>query len=89
MTTRAARASPASRARRAAAAGAAQVAAGYFDGNVKIWDLDTQTAKVTFHGHRSAVTALRYNKDATLLASGSNDTEIVVWDPLSENGVCH
>ncbi len=41
---------------------------------------------LTLHGHRSAVSALRYNAAGSLLASGGRDTEIVVWDPVAETG---
>ena len=39
-------------------------------------------------GHRSAVTALHFNSASTLLASGSHDTNVVVWDVVGEAGVC-
>ena len=42
---------------------------------------------VTLHGHRSAVTALRYNKTDSLLASGSKDTDVIVWDVVAESGL--
>ena len=64
------------------------IAAGYDDGSIRLWDLKSGEARVTFHGHRSAITALAFNADGTRLASGSKDTEIVVWDPLAESGVC-
>jgi U3 small nucleolar RNA-associated protein 12 len=43
---------------------------------------------VILNGHRSAVTALCFDKTATRLASGSSDTDIVLWDIVSEEGLC-
>ena len=42
---------------------------------------------LTLHGHRSAVSALRYNSSGSLLASGGRDTDIIVWDPVAESGL--
>jgi U3 small nucleolar RNA-associated protein 12 len=33
------------------------------------------------------VTALRYNKSGSLLASGGKDTDLVIWDVLGETGL--
>lgn len=35
-----------------------------------------------------AVTALRFSRDGALLASGSADTTLVVWDVVAEAGLC-
>lgn len=35
-----------------------------------------------------AVTALRFSRDGSLLASGSADTSLVVWDVVGEAGLC-
>lgn len=35
------------------------------------------------HGHSTAVEALCWNSDASQLASGGDDTDIVVWDSVS------
>lgn len=37
--------------------------------------------------YSAAVTALRYNESGSLLVSGSADTDIIVWDPISESGL--
>lgn len=42
---------------------------------------------MTLSGHRGAVTALAFNKDGTLLASGSRDTDLIVWDVVGEAGL--
>lgn len=38
-------------------------------------------------GHGSAVTSLCFNDDCSLLASGGDDTEIVMWDVTSSSGL--
>ena len=63
------------------------VAAGYSSGLLLLFSLNTGTTVVTLHGHRSAVTAGRYHPSGALLASGSADTDIVVWDTVSESGL--
>ena len=42
---------------------------------------------VVLNGHRSAVTALCFDRTGTRLASGSSDTDIVLWDVVSEEGL--
>lgn len=63
------------------------VAAGYSSGLVVLFSLHTGATAVTLHGHRSAVTAARYHSSGALLASGSADTDIVVWDTVAESGL--
>lgn len=63
------------------------VAAGYSSGLVLLFSLKTGSTAITLHGHRSAVTAARYHASGTLLASGSADTDIVVWDAVAESGL--
>lgn len=63
------------------------VAAGYSSGLVLLFSLKTGATAVTLHGHRSAVTAGRYHPSGALLASGSADTDIVVWDAVAETGL--
>ncbi len=43
--------------------------------------------QVTWTGHRRAVTALRYNRSGGMLASGSQDTDIILWDVVGETGL--
>lgn len=82
------------------------VAAGYEDGQVRVWALQSASCLLVLSGHRcgglragaapapaaliavlrgrrGAVTALRYNRDGSLLASGSRDTDVIVWDPVA------
>ncbi|CDS10194.1 hypothetical protein LRAMOSA02870 [Lichtheimia ramosa] len=64
-------------------------AVGYEDGMVRLWTADTtaESATVTLSGHRGAVTALTFDQDGTRLASGSRDTDIIVWDVVAETGL--
>jgi U3 small nucleolar RNA-associated protein 12 len=67
------------------------VAAGYHDGSVRLWKLndtwDGGELVVTFNGHKSAVTELCFDHQGNRLASGSRDTDIVLWDIVSEEGI--
>eukprot|EP01117_Protostelium_nocturnum_P013641 TRINITY_DN5100_c0_g4_i3.p1 TRINITY_DN5100_c0_g4~~TRINITY_DN5100_c0_g4_i3.p1 ORF type:complete len:922 (+),score=215.60 TRINITY_DN5100_c0_g4_i3:138-2903(+) len=63
------------------------VAAGYKDGSIKIFDMKEKNCKMTFNGHRNAISCLRFNSSGSLLISGSRDTDIVVWDIVGECGL--
>lgn len=39
------------------------------------------------NGHKGAVTVLRYNKLGSLLASGSKDNDVILWDVIGEIGL--
>ena len=43
--------------------------------------------QVTLTGHRRAVTALRYSHSGAQLASGSQDTDVILWDVIGETGL--
>ncbi|KAF7508233.1 hypothetical protein GJ744_009530 [Endocarpon pusillum] len=62
-------------------------AVGYDDGRIRIWDSRTGTVIVTFNGHKSAVTHLRFHDSGVRLASGSRDTNIILWDLIAEVGL--
>ncbi|KAE8681981.1 expansin-A3-like [Hibiscus syriacus] len=64
-----------------------QVASGYADGSIRIWNCDKGSCETTLNGHNGAVTALRYNKVGSLLASGSKDNDIILWDIVGETGL--
>ena len=76
------------------------VAAGYADGSVRVWPVSFRSGRVeraedkvpppsmSVHGHKAAVTCLAFGgRGEALLASGSRDTTVVVWDVASETGV--
>ena len=64
-----------------------QIASGYADGSIRIWDCDKGTCVTTLNGHKGAVTALRYNKIGCSLASGSKDNDVILWDVVGETGL--
>lgn len=42
---------------------------------------------ISFNGHRSAISALVFDQGGVRLASGSKDTDIIVWDLVAEIGL--
>lgn len=63
------------------------IAAGYSNGDIKIWDISTRTVLIKFQGHKGSISAMTFDNDGTSLVSGSNDTSIIVWDLVSEEGL--
>ncbi|CCH58193.1 hypothetical protein TBLA_0A03950 [Henningerozyma blattae CBS 6284] len=63
------------------------IAAGYADGVIKLWDLVSKTVLLSFNGHKSRITMLKFDKTGTQLISGSEDSNIIVWDLVSEVGL--
>jgi U3 small nucleolar RNA-associated protein 12 len=67
------------------------IAAGYQDGSVRLWKVNDSwnggELVVTFNGHKSAVTELCFDGQGNRLASGSRDTDVVLWDIVSEEGI--
>ena len=59
----------------------------YGDGSIRIWDSRIATVIITFNGHRSAVTALSFDRQGVRLASGAKDTDLIVWDLVAETGL--
>lgn len=43
---------------------------------------------VKLKGHKKAISSFSFNSEGNLLASGSNDCTIVIWDLIGETGVC-
>ncbi len=57
------------------------LATGSRDTTVKVWDLATGKLHNTLWGHQDGVTALAFHpKELHLLASGSTDGGIIIWD---------
>lgn len=50
------------------------------DGTVKTWDITTGECVATYEGHEGWVTAVSYNRGATLLCSVSKDKSVRLWD---------
>ena len=59
----------------------------YSDGSIRLWDSRIATIVISFNGHRSGITVLAFDKSGVRLASGSQDTDIIVWDLVAEVGL--
>jgi len=62
-------------------------AVGYADGSVRLWNSSTGSVVTTFNGHKKSVTALAFDNAGTRLASGSQDTDLILWDVVGEAGL--
>lgn len=54
---------------------------------VRLWDASSGECAVALKGHKSAVSCLCYSDSGSLLASGSNDTDVIMWDVAGEAGL--
>lgn len=54
---------------------------------IRVWNLHTGKSAHSFSGHKSEVTALSFDKAGQLLVSGSNDTDLIVWDLITDSGL--
>ncbi|KAF5100063.1 hypothetical protein D0Z00_001400 [Geotrichum galactomycetum] len=63
------------------------VATGYANGVIKVWDSLSGSLVVSFNGHKSEVTVLKFDATGTRLASGSRDSNIILWDLVGEVGL--
>ncbi|KKA19292.1 WD domain protein [Rasamsonia emersonii CBS 393.64] len=62
-------------------------AVGYEDGSIRLWDSRTASIVISFNGHKTAITHLAFDNSGVRLASGSKDTDIIVWDLVAEVGL--
>ncbi|RWS28730.1 WD repeat-containing protein 3-like protein [Leptotrombidium deliense] len=63
------------------------VAVGFSDGFINVFDYLNEELKVSFTGHKSAVSCLSFDESCMRLASGSKDTDVVIWDIVNESGL--
>ncbi|CEG77506.1 hypothetical protein RMATCC62417_12246 [Rhizopus microsporus] len=59
----------------------------YNDGSIRLLNISSLTSTVTLSGQRAAATALIFDHDDTRLTSGSKDTDLIIWDIISESGL--
>ena len=65
------------------------VAAGSFNGEVRVWQVADSKLVFTLSGHTDWVWSIAFSPDGTMLASGSNDQTVKVWQVGREgNGQC-
>lgn len=57
-----------------------ELAVGYSDNMVKIFDLDTLQLKYNFKAHDNSVFTVRYTPDGNYLMTGSRDARLKAWD---------
>ena len=65
-----------------------QLAVGYADGVIEIFNLESKESICTLSAHRSAISSLRYDSIGLKLVSGSLDNDIVVSDVVAQIGKC-
>ena len=63
------------------------LAVGYQDGSIGLFSVERGEKIVLLHGHKRAVSSITWNDSGTQLASGSLDTDIIVWDAVEECGL--
>ena len=51
-----------------------------FDYSIRIWDIETGKVLDVLSGHTESVTTMAFSPDTKLLASGSYDGTVLVWD---------
>ena len=64
-----------------------ELAVGYADGSIGIFNVDQCERLVLLQGHKRAIQTLSFSKSGTQLASGSLDCEIIIWDVVEECGL--
>lgn len=70
------------------ASGNNRLVAGYNNGRIRVFSLETRKLEILIHSHTSPTTAIAIDDSDLLLASGSGAGDIVLWDLSAEKGIC-
>ena len=57
-----------------------QIAVGRKDGTVSVWNIPTAALSFEAKKHDSAINAIAFSADGTLLATGGDDRTAIIWD---------
>jgi WD40 repeat protein len=56
------------------------LATGAYDDTIRLWDVETRHTTAVLRGHSSGVESVAFNSAGTLLASGSDDWTVRLWN---------
>jgi WD40 repeat protein len=54
------------------------------NGIICVWELATCKVRAEFHGHTGGVNCLSFSRDNRMLATGGNDTTVLLWDLMGK-----
>ncbi|HXI22558.1 MAG TPA: hypothetical protein VNG71_01705 [Pyrinomonadaceae bacterium] len=57
-----------------------QIAVGRKDGTVSVWNIATESLSFEAKKHDSAINAIAFSADGTLMATGGDDRTAIIWD---------
>ena len=57
------------------------------DGDVHLWDVETQTQIDRLEGHTGGINSVSFSPDGKTLASGSHDGAVRLWDVETQTGI--
>ena len=64
-----------------------QIACGFLDGKIRIWDIEEEQYSVTFQGHSYSVESVSFSLDGKRIVSGSKDRTLCIWD--AQTRICN
>jgi len=70
------------------ATGSKWLVAGYNNGRIRVFSLESRKLEFLIHSHTSPTTAIALDDSGLLLASGSGAGDVVLWDLSAEKGIC-